>query len=614
MLPPSPAPSASKPAELIAVVRRFWAVGGGFFHGEEKWRARGMLALVVLLSLAQMTVQIRLNTWNAEFFDALEKRDASNFVWFAIMFLVWVGLSSAVAAAQVQLRMTFQLRWRTWLTRQLIQRWLDQGRHYLVTFLPGDHRNPDQRIADDVRLSVEAAVDFINGILDNLLLLVSFVGILWILSGALSIALAPGNELAIPGYMVLAAILYAGTGSLLAWLAGRPLVRHNLQRFGAEGDFRLRLVRVQEQAEGIALLRGEADERQALNGLFGSVALAWQRLISVIRRIAGITTAYNLLATAFPIAIAAPKYFAGAITLGGLMQIANAFTQVQRALSWFIDNFSRFSEWSATVNRIADLSDTVAMLEQDNRVAAERQIQVSYVESDRIVLHDVSIAFPDGSVVVHGASAELSASERTLIVAGSGTGKSALVRAIAGIWPWGMGRIELPQGKRLLFLPQRPYLPTASLREVLAYPSDADSFADPLYGEALAAVGLAGLQPRLNETVAWDRTLSMGEQQRLSFARVLLQKPDWVFLDEALVALDRAGEDQMMQLFDGPLAQTGVVSVGHAPDLARYHQHTLELVPGPEGMRLVRTDLAANGAASRVASILRWFRGRRRSG
>jgi putative ATP-binding cassette transporter len=609
-----PPGEGKRPAELAAVVRRFWRVGGGFFQSEERWAARGMLALVVLLSVAQMLVQIRLNAWNAEFFDALERRDASNFLLFAGMFVVWVALSAIVTGLQVQVRMGLQLRWRTWLTRRLLARWLDQGRHYLVAFLPGDHRNPDQRIADDVRLSVEAAVDFLNGILDNLLLLLSFVGILWLLSGSLEVTLESGNTLVLPGYMVFAAILYALTGSLIAWMTGRPLVRRNLQRFAAEGDFRLHLIRVQEAAEGVALLRGEADERAALHGLFGTVAQAWRGLILVIRRVTGFTTAYNLVAVTFPIAIASPKYFTGAITLGGLMQIANAFTQVQKALSWFIDNFARFSEWTATVNRVGDLADALDMLEHDRGIDAERRIEVAEGEADdRIVLDDVSIAYPDGIVVVHAASAELLQGERTLIVAGSGTGKSTLVRAIAGIWPWGAGRIVLPKGKKLLFLPQRPYLPSGSLRRVLAYPADPEGIEDEAFGAALSAVGLDGLTARLADVETWDRALSLGEQQRLAFARVLLQRPDWVFLDEALVSLDRAGEEQMMALFDGPLAGTGVVSVGHASDLARYHQRTLELVPGAEGFRLVRAATPPESAAERVVSLWRRLFGGRRA-
>jgi vitamin B12/bleomycin/antimicrobial peptide transport system ATP-binding/permease protein len=332
-------------------------------------------------------------------------------------------------------------------------------------------------------------------------------------------------------------------------------------------------------------------------------------VIRVIRRVSGIATAYNLAATAVPIAIAAPKYFAGAISLGGLMQVANAFTQVQKALSWFIDNFARFSEWTATVNRVADLSDAIAMLEHDHGTEAERRIERAWGAADRIVLQDVSIAYPDGRVVVHGASAELLAGERTLIVASSGTGKSTLVRVIAGIWPWGTGRVELPEGKKLLFLPQRPYLPSGTLRHVLAYPSDPQSIADEVFSNALAQVGLNALAPRLGMVEDWDRLLSSGEQQRISFARLLLQKPDWAFLDEAMVALDSTGEVEMMALFDGPLAGVGVVSVGHERDLERFHQRTLELVPGPEGVRLVRAQAVVRPAPSQMVSLWRRLRG-----
>jgi len=565
----------------------FWHFAQSYFSSERRWLRRSALGALLALSAVQTFIQVRINLWNVDFFNALERKDVDTFLRQSLVFVDWVAASVVVAVLQLHMRMNLQVSWRRWLTRDLVGKWVDSGRHYQLKFMTGDHDNPDQRIADDARLATENAVDFIVGITDNLLLLVAFVGILWSVSGALTFAIGE-TPVTIPGYMVWAALLYAGIGSFLAFWLGRPLVRVNVDRRAREGDLRFRLVRVREESEGVALSRGEADERAGLDRALTDVVMVWRALIARLRSMMALSTGYGLLAPFFPVVVAAPHYFAGTIALGGLMQIVGAFGQVQRGLSWFVDNFSRYSEWAASVRRVAGFTDALEALERDRSIDADDSIVVAPGAEAVLRLRGLDIAYPDGTIVVAGADGEVKPGERVLVVGESGTGKSTLMRCIAGLWPWGRGTIELPSDCRFMFLPQRPYLPLGTLRAALAYPSREDAFDDATLRAALERVELAGLADRLDEEERWDHILSGGEQQKLAFARLLLQKPDWIVMDEATAALDENSQHVLMTLLTQELAGATVISIGHRPGLENYHDRTVVLVRGEDGARLVR--------------------------
>ena len=592
-------------------LRRFWPLVGPFFFGKAG-KAPPLLALgLLILTLFQVGVQVRFNIWNRDFFNALESRDYGAFMTQLGVFALLAVAAMVVAVYQIYTKQLIQLRWRAWLTDQLAGAWLEHGRHYQLNFMndPGGD-NPDQRIAEDARIATEMAVDFAGGILTSVIMLVSFVGILWTLSGPLHVALG-SNEFAIPGYMVWAALIYAGAGSWVTWRLGKPMVDINVERNGREADFRFALVRLRESSEAVALIRGESDERQGLRRSFARIAVVWEALMHAQRRLMWLTSAYGSLVMVFPTLVASPRYFAGAITLGGLMQIVAAFTQVQASLNWFVDNFPKLAEWRSAVERVLSFQQAV---EDVKRLAADpEQSTIEVVEGDgsELAFQNLQVSSSEGTVVVEGATARIERGERVLITGESGSGKSTLFRAVAGLWPWGSGRIVVPPRSRTMFLPQRPYLPLGTLRAVLAYPEPGTRYGDAALRNVLEHVGLAQLTDRLDEEHRWDQILSLGEQQRLAFARLLLQRPDWVFLDEATSALDEANQDAMMRLFEDELSGSGVVSIGHRPGLDRYHHRTLALQRAETGARLVvRRRNHAAGSRDSIARRMRRLFGR----
>lgn len=578
---------ASTESQPAGVLRRFFRLAGGFFHPREDRAGLWLVAALLALGIGQVVVQLRLNVWNGHFFDALDKRDTAEFVRQLGIFAAVATASVCVAVLQLNLKMRLQLNWRAWVTRRLIGRWLDRGRLYELSFIEGDHDNPDQRIADDTRLATEIAVDFATGVLNAALMLICFIGVLWALSGPLVIPIG-AERVEVPGYMVWAALAYASAGTLLTRLLGRPLARQSADKSACEGDFRYHLVRAKDNAEGIAFMRGEAEERRSLDAAFDRLAAAWRGLRRGTSRLAWLTTGYGLVGMAFPVLVASPMYFAGEISLGGLMQAAAAMVHVQTALSWFVDNFPRIADWKASVGRIEALSVSLDDIDEDVNETDENSISLAEHADATIILHGIDIAYPDGTVVISGANAEIKPGEKVLIVGESGAGKSVLFRAIAGLWPWGRGVIDLPKGGRIVFMPQRPYFPLGSLKAALAYPLPSDAFPDDAYRAVIERCGLEKFVEQLHGEDRWDNVMSGGEQQRLAFARVLLHQPEWVFLDEATSALDEDNQAQMMSLFRQELASTAVISIGHRPGLDAFHDRTMTLVKGDEGARLIK--------------------------
>lgn len=569
-----------------SVAGRYWWLAARYFHPRRRPASIAMLVAIAVCVVAQVAVQLRINVWQGAFFDALERRDVETFVRQIWIFALLAAASVAASVLLLDLKMRLQLEWRRWLAARLTDSWLNEGRHYELTFVDGNHDNPDQRIAEDVRLSVEIMVDFAAGLASALLMFVCFVGVLWSLSSDLTLPIAGG--VTIPGYMVWAALTYATLGTAVTSWVGRPLAGLSASRYGAEAEYRFHLMRARENAEGIALMRGEPDERALLVRGFESLAEAWRALRRGTCRLAWLTSGYSLTGIIFPALVAAPMYFVGEMTLGGLMQAVAAMVHVQTALSWFVDNFPRISDWRASAGRVVQLSDAIAEIAAD--AAADQEDRIVVLESDRpeLVLRRLDIAFPDGRVVISGVDATIAPGEKVLIVGESGTGKSTLMRAIAGVWPWGRGEIALPRGARTMFMPQRPYLPLGTLAGALAYPLAADAFPVDAYRAVLERCGLGELAARLEEAERWDQVLSGGEQQRLAFARLLLHQPEWVFLDEATAALDEAGQADLMRLFREELAATAVISIGHRPGLEAMHDRVMTLMRGESAARLVR--------------------------
>jgi putative ATP-binding cassette transporter len=484
---------------------------------------------------------------------------------------------------ELYLNLVLQIRWRRWLTRAYLDEWLGRQAYYRLELKSLGTDNPDQRIAQDLHVFSSRTLSLGLGLLRAVLTLGSFVTILWGLSGTLTVPLG-GRSLAVPGYMVWAAVVYAALGTGLSHLIGRRLVRLNFDQERFEADLRFGLIRLRENAEGIALYGGEADEKRHLLARFGAVFRNWHAIVRARSRLIAFTAGYQQAAVIFPFLVGAPRYFTGAIQLGGLMQTASAFGQVQDALSWFVAAYPELAEWKASVDRLTTFRGAITAVGRPD----EPGLAVVAAPGDGVVrLQDVDLALPDGRPLVRASGAAIAPGQSVLLTGPSGSGKSTLFRALAGIWPYGRGRIERPAGARVLFLPQRPYLPLGALRDIVAYPSRGAAFSDEELGEALRACRLPGLVPHLGETDHWARRLSPGEQQRLAFARALLLRPDWLFLDEATAAVDAETEAELYQLVRSRLPGTTVVSIAHRPAVARFHSVRWRLAPDGGPARLV---------------------------
>ena len=537
----------------------------------------------IVVTIANMVAQVWLNEWNGTFFDALARKELSGFVRDLWTFLVIIGILLALTVAQTFLQERLKLRLREWIARHLLAEWLKPMRIYQLSFSQPYGRNPDQRLQEDTRLLGDYTADLGCGLVYSLLQIIAFVGVLWVLSEQVTFDIA-GRHIAIPGYMVWCAIAYALIGSGLTWLVGRPLIGLNAERYAREAEFRFALVRVNESGESIALHGGEDDEHRHLRGSLAAVIDTMRRISTSLAHLTWITAGTGWLSLVVPTLVAAPAYFGGTLTLGGLIMVAGAFSQVQWAMRWFVDNFSRLADWRAAIHRVARFREAL-----DDLPAVEEgseEITRALHPEGNLAFEGVRILLPDGHIIIEEASASFRPGERVLFVGETGAGKSTLFRAVAGLWPWGSGTILTPPPEAMAFLPQRPYLPLGTLRNAVTYPSPPNAFSDADVRRAFERCGLGNLVTRLDVEERWDRELSLGEQERLAFARVLLHRPGWVFLDEATAALDEDSQRQIMSLFDAELKNTTVLSIGHRPDLAAYHTRTLQLIHGREGARL----------------------------
>src|SRR5262245_36642778 len=560
---------------LRRTLPRAWAMIRPYWFSDDRWVARGLLVAVVALTLGMVFLTVLLNQWNNAFYSALQDK---NMVAFRLQLfrVTWlIGIFIVLAVYQVYLNQMLEIRWRRWLTTRYLRAWLDDGAYYRMQLMARETDNPDQRIAEDVHLLAAHTLGLFTGALRATVTLVTFVAILWGLSGWLTIPVA-GWSITVPGYMVWVALLYAIAGTWVTDWLGRPLVRLNYDKQQYEADFRFSLVRFRENAEGVALYRGEEDEFRGFVGRFEDVVRNWWGIMRRQKRMTYFTSGYGLGAWIVPSIVAAPRYFRGELGLGGLMQTSQAFQQVQDALSFFVQSYKEIAAWCAVVERLAGFERA---LERVRRQLGDAGVRRAEGRSGHLTVEGVDLDLPGGQPLLANVNLSLLRGETVLLGGPSGTGKSTLVRAIAGIWPFGRGEIRLPKDARILFPPQRPYLPIGTLRDVVGYPMPAGGLDDRALREALEVVGLPELASRLDEAAHWALQLSPGEQQRIAFARALVQKPDWLFLDEATSALDEATEARLYRLVRERLSRTTVFSIGHRATLRSFHSRRLAVQP-----------------------------------
>lgn len=556
---------AMLPPRVRHLWRHFWLLAKPYWTSSEKWPAFGLLALVIGLSLGMVFINVQLNSWYNEFYDTLQKLDAAGFR-AAIVRFAWIALSFIVIAVYaLYFQQMLEVRWRRWLTEHYVARWLAGQGYYRLQLTDQGTDNPDQRIAEDVAQFVSSTLSISLGLLRSVVTLVSFIGILWTLSGPITLA-----GITIPGYMVWVALGYALVGTVLTILIGRRLVGLNFQQQHFEADFRFGLVRIRENAESVALYRGETVERERLSARLASVVANFWTLMRMQKRLGWFTSFWGQLAIIFPILVAAPRFFAKEITLGGLMQINSAFGQVYGALDFIIGSFTSLANWKAVIDRLSTFREGLEAVEK-------LPVLVPEYEGAKLALDNLTVKKPDGSVLLEGQTFALAAGERLLIRGPSGCGKSTLLRALAGIWPYAHGAIRYPAEGGVLFLSQKPYLPLGTLRAALYYPQPANGDDAGLLA-LLDLAGLAYLVPRLDETDQWSHILSLGEQQRIAFIRALLVRPALLFLDEASSALDAAAEAKLYGALVERLPRSILVSVGHRDSLGGYHGRRLDWI------------------------------------
>jgi putative ATP-binding cassette transporter len=577
---------------IISTLAIMWRIANPYFRSADRGPGLVLLAAVIAIELSIVGLTVLLNEWNKQFYNALQDKNWDAFVYQLEYFCVLATAFILLAVYQLYLNQWLQIRWRRWLTATYLDHWLASANHYRMQLLGDAADNPDQRISEDIRQFIDLTLNIGLQLLNSCVTLFSFMIILWSLSAAAPLHLF-GTTFNIPGYLLWAALVYAVIGTTLTHLIGRALIALNFQQQRYEADFRFNLVRVRENSEQIALLEGEHAERDRLLVRFGNVVANWYAIMIRQKKLTFFTAGYAQASVVFPFIMVSPAYFASVIQLGGLMQTANAFGQVQNALSVFVNIYRSLAEWRAVVERLSGF---------DQSVIAARAVAVTPPVIDRtpgegaaVTLHDLAVRLPNVVPLVSADDVSIKLGERVLISGPSGAGKSTLFRALAGVWPFGSGTITVPKDARVMILPQRPYFPIAPLAAAVAYPTEPGSFDAAQVTELIAAVGLPDLASRIEEEAHWNRMLSPGEQQRLGIARAILYAPDYLFLDEATASLDEAAEAALYHLLERELAAATIVSIGHRATLTAFHRRRLVLAKEGDRTWLREGKLVAAG-------------------
>ena len=596
----------STPAAAHPFFSPFLRLSLPYWTGEGRWRPRIVVAALLLVVIAQVALAIRLNLWSADLFDALERHATDRaLAQIGIFTLIVLGMM-ATNTLHLLLRRHLQFDWRRWLTARVVGNWMAEARHYQADLIPGDHANPDGRIAEDIRIAVEGAIDLAASLLYCVLVLITFVGILWSLSGWITLAGVP-----VPGHLVILAILYAGIGAAVAFVLGRPLVRATDVRQTREADFRFGLVRSRENAEPIALARGELTERERLVELFETIRRSWREQSTGLARLVVLSSGYTAVAGVLPLLVGTPRFLVGALTLGALMQSAQAFQQVTSALSWPVDNLPRIAEWRASVERVLALEEAVQTVTLEAARTGDTAINLSRLPGSPLGLHALWVAAPDGTAMLADLNLEVGPAEHVL-VDGDADAAGAFFRVLAGIWPWGRGRVDLPADTEMSAVGRRPYLPEGTLRRALLFPAPPQDYPDEAIVQALSQAGLDALAERLDEQGDWGRTLGGGELQRLSFARLVLHRPNWIVLGDATDALDAEVADAMLRLISDQLPGSAIIVIGRHPGSAEAFNRRMTLQRDADGTILLNEVYARRQAAQtprrRPLVVVDWLR------
>ncbi len=552
---------------------RVLRLAGGYWNGADKWRVRAASLLLLALTVAQVALAVWTNYWNRALFDALEARSVHALLLQVGVFALIFALTLGVTAAHLLVKRWLQLGWRAWLTDRVIGRWMESGRHYRLLFTAGEHDNPDGRIAEDIRVATETAIALAHTLVYSLLILGTFIDILWKVSGSLRL---PGTDIQVPGFMVPLAFLYAGLGAVLGWMMGRPLVRSTNALQTAEADFRFGMARAREHSEAIALLHGEPIERAGAGRQFSAIRRTWDRQSMAYMGIVAFSTGYGALLPVFPLLVAAPQYILGTMSLGVLMQAAQAFQKLTSALSWPVDNLGDMARARASTDRVLSLYEDMERLDAEARTPSERRIQLGRAPSACLLIENLCIADPDGLILLERLDTRIHRGERVL-VAGDPTVTSSLFKVIGGLWPWGSGRVLLPDDGGILFMLQRPFLPEGTLRQALCYPRGANAHDSDSIHRALECAGVTWLAPRLDAIDNWEQALPLRAQQRLGFARALLQRPAWILMEEASNAFDPRGERLILEMLHHELPNSALLTISSHAGLEALHHRKIVL-------------------------------------
>ena len=552
-------------------LRAAWDLTRAYWYSPEKWQARGLLTVIIGLNLGHVYILVLLNQWNNRFYNALQNLNREEFFSALVEFGLLAAAYILVAVYQIYLRQMLEIKWRRWMTEDYLQAWLSKMAYYRLQILDTGTDNPDQRISEDLRLFTSYTLRLSLGLLRSVVTLVSFIAILWQLSGELTVPVGSW-QVVIPGYLVWAAVGYAIVGTWMTVKIGRPLVGLNFNQQRYEADFRFSLIRLRENSESVAFYGGEGQEKQHFLDRFRLVFANFRQLMVQQKKLTWFTSGYFQIAIIFPYIVAGPRYFAGQIKLGGLMQIASAFGRVQEALSFIVDTYPELAEWRAVVNRLLGFEKHVQEVHH-----LTEGIQVKRADSPALQARELNVNLPGGAALLRSIQLAIEPGDSLLITGASGCGKSTLMRSIAGLWPFGTGHIEIPEGKKIMFVPQRPYMPLGTLRDALLYPHANGMVNDAAIRAVMVQCGLEEFAGKLDQIDNWSHILSLGEQQRIAFARMLLTKPDWLFLDEATSALDEPTERRLYRLLREKLPQAAIISIGHRNTLHSFHNKKLNL-------------------------------------